>query len=49
MNQKIDINKLLHIIGTKETEIIILREHIAQLEQEKQNKETTPLQTDPIE
>ena len=39
-NNQIDTNKLLQIIGIKEAELIMLREHIARLEQEiKQIKE----------
>lgn len=48
MNQQIDINRILIILATKEVEINILRERIQQLEQEKQ-KESKPLQTDPVE
>ncbi|MDY0251165.1 MAG: hypothetical protein RBR45_14115 [Pseudomonas sp.] len=48
MNQQIDINRILQILGAKEVEIDILRERIRQLEQEKQ-KESKPLKSDPVE
>ena len=38
MQQQIDTNKLLQIIGAKETELTMLREYVVQLEQEKQSK-----------
>ena len=38
MQQQIDTNKLLQIIGAKETELTMLREYVSQLEQEKQSK-----------
>lgn len=34
MNQQIDMNTLLQIIGTKEVELVILRNRINKLEQE---------------
>ena len=40
MEQKVDVNQLLQIIGAKEVEIIKLREMIAQLNQEKQSAQT---------
>lgn len=48
MNQQININQLLQIIGQKEVEVTVLRERIQQLEQEKQN-ESKPLKADPVE
>jgi hypothetical protein len=48
MNQQVDINRILIILAKKEVEIDILREHIQQLEQEKQ-KESKPLKSDPVE
>jgi len=38
MQQQIDTNKLLQIIGAKEAELTMLREYVSQLEQEKQSK-----------
>ncbi|MEA1927363.1 MAG: nucleotidyl transferase AbiEii/AbiGii toxin family protein [Candidatus Auribacterota bacterium] len=46
LTKEIDTNKLLQIIGIKETELIMLREHIAKLEQEKQGK---PIETDSVD
>jgi len=48
MNQEIDINKILQILGAKEVEISVLREHIQKLEQEKQNG-TVPLKTEAVD
>lgn len=48
MNQQIDINRILQILGAKEVEITVLRERIQQLEQEKQ-KESKPLKSDHVE
>ena len=38
MQQQIDTNKLLQIIGAKETELTMLREYVSQLEQEKKSQ-----------
>lgn len=53
---QIDGARLLRIIGAKEYELDILREHISRLEKEKKElqekcdkKETKPLEQDPIE
>lgn len=48
MNQQIDMNRILQILGTKEVEVTVLRERIQQLEQEKQ-KEAKPLKSDHVE
>ena len=51
MDQQIDTNKLLQIIGTKETELIVLREYISQLQQEieKHKKTSQPLKTEAVD
>jgi predicted nuclease with TOPRIM domain len=54
---QIDGARLLRIIGAKEYELDVLREHISRLEKEKKElqekydkkKETKPLKQDPIE
>lgn len=38
MQQQIDPNRLLQIIGEKETQLILMREYIAQLEKELEQK-----------
>ena len=49
-NNQIDTNKLLQIIGIKEAELIMLREHIARLEQELQKgQESKPLKKESVE
>jgi len=51
MEQQIDTTKLLQIIGAKETELIVLREYISQLQQEleKHKKTTHPLKTEAVD
>jgi len=40
MKRQIEINKMLQILGAKEIEITMLREHIQKLEQEKKTPES---------
>jgi predicted nuclease with TOPRIM domain len=56
--RNIDGSRLLQIIGAKEYELDILREHISRLEKEKKElqekydkkkKETKPLKQEPVE
>ena len=51
MEQQIDTNKLLQIIGAKETELFVLREYVAQLQQELENHKKTsqPLKTEAVD